>query len=86
MVDIDYYYDKNVFYIDLLVVRSLLSEFLVRDILRRFDLYIYMDIWIKWQKFVVCVVMIVFMIMFMVSVFLVMVFLIMFDKIDDFGE
>lgn len=47
MVDIDYYYDKNVFYIDLLVVRSLLSEFLVRDILRRFDLYIYMDIWIK---------------------------------------
>lgn len=86
MVDIDYYYDKNVFYIDLLVVRSLLSEFLVRDILRRFDLYIYMDIWIKWQKFVVCVVMIVFMIMFMVSVFLVMVFLIMFDKIDDLGE
>lgn len=47
MVDIDYYYDKNVFYIDLLVVRSLLSEFLVRDILRRFDLYIYMDICIK---------------------------------------
>lgn len=86
MVDIDYYYDKNVFYIDLLVVRSLLSEFLVRDILRRFDLYIYMDIWIKWQKFIVCVVMIVFMIMFMVSVFLVMVFLIMFDKIDDLGE
>lgn len=83
MADTDYYHDKNVFYIDPSVARSLLSEFLVRDTPRRSDLHIHMDTRTKRQKFVARAVMIVSMTMFTVSALLVMVSLIMSDKIDD---
>lgn len=86
MADTDYYHDKNVFYIDPSVARSLLSEFLVRDTPRRSDLHIHMDTRTKRQKFVARAVMIVSMTMFTVSALLVMVSLIMSDKIDDLGE
>ena len=86
ITEADYYQDKNVFYIDPSVARSLLSEFLVRDTPRRSDLHIHMDTRTKRQKFVARAVMIVSMTMFTVSALLVMVSLIMSDKIDDLGE
>lgn len=86
IADSDYYNDKNVFYIDPSVARSLLSEFLVRENPRRSNLHIHVDTRTKRQKFVARAVMIVSMTMFTVSALLVMVSLIMSDKIDDLGR
>lgn len=83
ITDSNYYHDKNVFYIDPSVARSLLSEFLVRENPQRANLQIHVDSRTKRQKFVARAVMIVSMTMFTVSALLVMVSLIMSDKIDD---
>lgn len=85
VTDPNYYRHVNeVFYIDQMTARSLLSDFLIRE--PTGNLHIHVDRRSKRQRLIARVVMITSMTMFTVSVLMVMVSLIMSDHIDDMGK
>lgn len=70
------------FYIDPIVARSLLSEFLIQEP-NPSNVHIHVDTRTKRQRFIARAVMIISMVMFTVSVLLVIISLIMSDHIDN---
>ncbi|CAG2221077.1 unnamed protein product [Mytilus edulis] len=83
ITDPEYYKQfDDVFYIDPIVARSLLSEFLIQEPTPP-NVHIHVDTRTKRQRFIARAVMIISMVMFTVSVLLVMISLIMSDHIDN---